>query len=80
MPAQIKFVDKTEKEPIVRGTPKVPKEFSKKLVSINGTHVIYYIDREWGIKNRLWPKMKLFNTHPAYPKFCEITIPIERID
>jgi len=32
MPAQIRFVDTTEKEPVIKGTPKVPKEFSKKMV------------------------------------------------
>lgn len=80
MPAQIKFVDKTEKEPVIKGTPQVPKEFSKKMVSLDGNHVVYYIDKDWGYKNRLWPKMKFSNTHPVYKNFCEITIPIERID
>ena len=80
MAARIKFVDTTEKEPVIKGTPKVPKEFSKKLLSMDGSQVIYFIDKDWGYANRLWPVMKVFNLHPIYPNFCEITIPIKRVD
>jgi len=80
MPAQIKFVDNAEKEPVIKGTPRIPKQFSKKMVSMDGTTVVYYIHKEWGYKHRLWPVMDMFNLHPVYPEFCEIKIPIERID
>ena len=79
MPAQIKFVDKADKEPVIKGTPQVPKEFSKKLSNMDGTHTVYYIHKEWGYRHDLWPKMKFSNTHPADKNFCEITIPIDRI-
>lgn len=80
MPAQIKFVDNAEKEPVIKGTPLVPKEFSKKMVSMDGERVVYYIHKDWGYKRGLWPKMKFASTHPTDSNFCEITIPIERID
>lgn len=79
MPAQIKFVDNTEDEPVIKGIPQVPKEYSKKLSSVNDGTVMYYIDKSWGHKNKLWPKMNFSNTHPIDTNFCEITIPIERI-
>ena len=78
MPAQIKFVDKTEKEYVIKGTPVVPMEFSKKMVSMDGERVVYYIDKDYGYRAKLYSKMVLSSTHPVYPNFCEITIPIER--
>lgn len=80
MPAQIKFVDNAEKEPVIKGTPLVPKKFSKKMISMDGERVVYYVEKEYGWKAGLYPKMKFSNVHPIYPDFCEITIPIERID
>ena len=41
--ASIKFVDKTEKEQIIKGTPKVPMAKSKKLSSLDGSKVLYYV-------------------------------------
>ena len=44
--ASIKFVDNTEKEQIIKGTPKVPFNKSKKLSSMDGDKVLYYVETE----------------------------------
>lgn len=79
MPASIKFVDNTEKEVVIKGTPKVPMNQSKKLVSIDGETIIYYIKRDYGWKHKLDSKMNFANAHPMDSSYCEITIPIERV-
>ena len=42
--AGIKFVHEEEKEVKLKGTPKVPFNKSKKLSSMDGSEVLYYID------------------------------------
>lgn len=80
MPASIKVYMKNEqKEQRIVGTPKVPKEQSKQLQSIATGQLIYYIDRNYGIANGLKSKMKLADWYPSDDRFCEITIPIERV-
>jgi len=80
MPVTIKFVDKAEKIPEIKGTPKVPKEFSKKMISKDGKTIIYYIEKNYGWQHKLWPKMLMSSIHPIDKDFVEITIPIQRID
>ena len=44
--AQIKFTHREDKEQVIKGTPKVPFSKSKKLVSMDGSQVLYYVDTE----------------------------------
>ena len=80
MAVSIKFVDKTDKIPEIKGVPKVPKEFSKKMVSKDGKTVVYYIEKQYGWESKLWPKILMSSVHPTDKNFVEITIPIQRID
>ena len=77
--AGIKFIDSSEDEVIIKGTPKVPFNMSKKVSSVEGTEVIYFINKNWGITNRLNSKMNFSSLFPTDEDFCEITIPIDRI-
>tara|TARA_B110000977_G_scaffold155164_1_gene197344 strand:- start:165 stop:401 length:237 start_codon:yes stop_codon:yes gene_type:complete len=77
--AGIKFVDNTEDEVVIKGTPKVPFNMSKKVSSIEGTDVIYFIDKNWGLANNLQSKMNFNSLFPTELNFCEITIPIDRV-
>jgi len=76
--AGIKFVDSSEDEVIITGTPRVPFNMSKKVSSVEGTEVIYFINKNWGIANRLNSKMNFRSLFPTDEDFCEITIPIDR--
>ena len=40
--AQIKFVHREDKEQIIKGTPKVPFNKSKKLSSVDGSKTLLY--------------------------------------
>ena len=79
MPASIKVYFKEEKEPVIKGTPKVPKKFSKKLSSVDGSEVLYYITTEYAFKARLDSKMDFQQKHPQDDNYSLITIPIDRI-
>jgi len=79
MPASIKFVDNTEKEQIIKGTPKVPINKSKKLVSMDGSKVLYYVDTETAFKLKIDSKVDFSQKHPQHSNFHLITIPIERV-
>jgi len=76
--AGIKFVDSSEDEVIITGTPRVPFNMSKKVSSVEGTEVIYFINKNWGIANRLNSKMNFSSLFPTDEDFCEINIPIDR--
>jgi hypothetical protein len=78
--ASIKFVDKTEKEQVIKGTPKVPFNKSKKLSSMDGSgKVLYYIHTETAFKMKIDSKVDFTQKHPQDSNFALITIPIERI-
>lgn len=77
--AQIKFVHKEEKEQIIKGTPRVPMDKSKKLISMDGSQVLYYIETETAFKMRIDSKVDFSQKHPQYKNFSLITIPIERV-
>lgn len=55
--AGIKFVDNTEKEQIIKGTPKVPINKSKKLSSMDGSQVLYYVETETAFKLKIDSKL-----------------------
>lgn len=80
MPASIKVYMKEEKEKVIKGTPQVPFSLSAKLSKEDGSKTIYFIDKDFGIKEGLMTKMDFKVTHPTRPNLCEITIPIQRID
>ena len=77
--ASIKFVDKTEKEQIIKGTPRVPYDKSKKLISMDGSVSLYYIDIQTAFNMKIDSKVDFSQKHPQNKNFALITIPIERI-
>ena len=77
--ASIKFVDNTEKEQVVTGTPKVPIGKSKKLSSLDGSKVLYYVETETAFKLKIDSKVDFRQKHPQDSNFSLITIPIERV-
>ena len=77
--AQIKFVHKDEQEQVIKGTPKVPFSKSKKLVSMDGSQVLYYVDTETAFKLKIDSKVDFSQKHPQHSNFHLITIPIDRV-
>lgn len=79
MPAQIKvYMKNEEKDPVIVGTPRVPKQFSKSFKNEKG-ETLYYVDKEYGIKHKLISKMDFSKLLPTNPDMCRITIKIDRI-
>ena len=76
--AGIKFVHEEEKEVKLKGTPKVPFNKSKKLSSMDGSQVLYYIDVETAFKMKLDTFCDFTKKHPQYSDYTLITIPIIR--
>lgn len=79
MAASIKVYMKDEKERVIKGTPQVPTSLSAKLSKEDGSKSIFFIDKDFGIKNGLSSKMRFNILHPTRPNLCEIIIPIERV-
>jgi hypothetical protein len=77
--AQIKFVHREDKEQIIKGTPKVPFNKSKKLSSVDGSKTLYYIDTETAFKLKIDTKVDFSQKHPQDSNYHLITIPIERV-
>ena len=71
------FMTNEDKEKEIVGTPRVSKKLSKKLTKKDGT-IIYFIQKDHGIKQGLMSKMNFRTLHPIDTKFCEITIELER--
>jgi hypothetical protein len=59
---------------------KVPFKFSAKLSKEDGSKTIYFIDKDFGIKEGLSNRMDFKILHPTRPNLCEILVPIERIE
>ena len=68
-----------EREIVIKGTPQVPFSLSARLSKVEGNQVIYFVDKDFGIKNGLSSKMRFNILHPSRPNLCEITIPIQRV-
>lgn len=68
-----------EKEVVIKGTPQVPHSLSARLSKEDGSKTIYFVDKDFGIKNGLSSKMKFNILHPTRPNLCEIIIPIQRV-
>lgn len=77
--AGIKFVHEEEKEVKLKGTPKIPFNKSKKLSSMDGSEVLYYIDVETAFKMKLDTFCDFTQKHPLTKSYVVITVPIERI-
>lgn len=77
--AGIKFVHDDDKEVKITGTPKVPINKSKKLVSVDGSQELFYVETEMAFKLKIDSQMDFTNKHPHYDDYHLITIPIERI-
>jgi len=77
--ASIKFVHKEEKEQVIKGTPKVPFDKSKKLSSLDGSKSLYYVETETAFKLKIDSKIDFTQKHPHYSNYHLITIPIDRI-
>ena len=75
----IKFVHNVEKEQIIKGVPKVPFDKSKKLISMDGSTSLYYVDIDTSYKMKIDSKVDFSKKHPQNKNFALITIPIERI-
>tara|TARA_B100000902_G_C26569102_1_gene555665 strand:+ start:293 stop:538 length:246 start_codon:yes stop_codon:yes gene_type:complete len=76
--AGIKFVHQEDKEVKIKGTPKVPFSKSKKLSSMDGTNVLYYIETAEAFKLKLDTVCDFTQKHPQYSDYALITIPIIR--
>ena len=77
--AGIKFVHKEEKQIKLKGKPKVPVNKSKKLSTMDGSQVLYYVETETAFKLKIDSKLDFSQKHPQYSDFHLITIPIDRI-
>ena len=77
--AGIKFVHKEEKQIKIKGTPNVPFTKSKKLSSMDGSQVLYYIDVETAFKMKLDTFCDFTKKHPLTKSYVVITVPIERV-
>jgi len=77
--ASIKVTFKEEKEQVIKGTPKVPFNKSKKLSSMDGSTVLYYVETETAFKLKIDSKVDFTQKHPQYENYHLITIPIDRI-
>jgi len=77
--AGIKFVHDDDKEVKIKGTPKVPVSKSKKLVSVDGSQELFYVETEMAFKLKIESKVDFTNKHPHYDNYHLITIPIDRV-
>lgn len=71
------YMKNEDSEPKIIGTPKILKKFSKKMSKSDGT-IMYFVQKDYGVKNGLMSKMNFRTIHPVDTSFCEITIEIER--
>tara|TARA_B110000285_G_scaffold98077_1_gene111886 strand:- start:1473 stop:1715 length:243 start_codon:yes stop_codon:yes gene_type:complete len=79
--ASIKVFMKDEEvdKPVV-GIPQVPKKLSKQLSNQDGTEIVYFVDKNYGLSNGLATAMNFSILHPMSPNMCELKCKIERID
>jgi|TARA_B110000858_G_C17665233_1_gene409222 hypothetical protein len=77
--AGIKFVHNDDQEVKLNGTPNIPFKKSKKLSSMDGSQVLYYIDVETAFKMKLDTFCDFTQKHPQTESYVLITVPIERV-
>lgn len=71
------FMTNEDKEKKIVGTQTVAKKLSKKLVSKDGT-IIYFIEKDHGVKRGFMSRMKFANEHPLDGDYCEIELTLDR--
>lgn len=59
--------------------PQVPTNLSAKLVKEDESKTIYFIDKDFGLKQGLESNMNFKCVHPTRPNLCEILIKIDRV-
>ncbi len=77
--AAIKFVHTEDKAVTLKRTPLVPFNKSKKLSSMDGGNILYYIDTETAFKLKLESFVDFTQKHPQSNNYALITVPIERV-
>tara|TARA_R110000868_G_scaffold236435_1_gene490469 strand:+ start:1080 stop:1352 length:273 start_codon:yes stop_codon:yes gene_type:complete len=78
--AQIKFVHRDEKEVKLFATPIISFNKSKKLSSIDGNDVLYYINVQEAYRLKLESFCDMNTPYPVDSGYCLINIPIIRGD
>jgi len=63
----------------LNGIPQVPFNLSAKLSKEDGSKTVYFIDKDFGIKEGLEHRMNFKCIHPTRPNLCEILIKIDRV-
>jgi len=58
----------------------LPKSKSKALASKETGEMLYFVDKNYGIKHKLTSKMNFTVVHPIHTNMCEIEGPIVRLD
>ena len=76
--ASIKFVHREDKPVKLKSTPVIAFKKSKKLSSMDGTQVLYYIETAEASKLKLESFVDFTQKHPQYENYAVITIPIIR--
>ena len=76
--ASIKFVHREDKPVKLKSTPVIPFKKSKKLSSMDGTQVLYYIETAEAFKLKLERFVDFTQKHPQNENYAVITIPIIR--
>jgi hypothetical protein len=71
--------DEEVDNPVI-GIPQVPKKLSKQLSNQDGTEIVYFVDKNYGLSNGLTTAMNFSILHPISPNMCELKCEIERID
>jgi hypothetical protein len=69
-----------EAKPIkIKGTPQVPIKKSKKLKSIDGKEVMYFIETAYAYSKKLNHLVDFTRKHPQFSDYHLMKIPIKRI-
>ena len=69
-----------EVKPIkIKGTPQVPIKKSKKLKSIDGKEVMYFIETAYAYSKKLNHHVDFTRKHPQFSDYHLMKIPIKRI-
>jgi len=63
----------------IKGIPQVPFDLSARLVKEDESKAVYFIDKDFGLKNGLSHRMNFKCIHPTRPNMCEILIQIDRV-
>lgn len=76
---KIKATDEDIMGQVINGTPIVPFDKSKKLVSLDGKTELFYIETETAYTLKIDSKIDFTQKHPQDSRYHLITIPIDRV-